>query len=110
MRRNDWHLVYAIACFIICALIVVALFGGQGDGESSRATVTRAPTSPAATYTHHRCIEIKPRGRTVFTGTNLLTGAFERDLDPNRCTDITWDDGKRIFSIPRSDVEKLIRY
>ena len=75
-------------------------------GESGGQVAATAARSTRTT----RCVQIKPHGRTQYTGTHLATGRFDQDVDAGRCTDILWDDGERIFNILPSEVLKLVKY
>ena len=91
--------VRGIAIVVMTACIVMAACGESA--RSSSATGSDA-------YTHHQCVKV--HNRNQYNGTDLRTGAFSPDVNPNRCTDILWEDGKRIFNTPPSQVLKLKKY
>lgn len=91
--------------------LMILLVPGTIVSNSSALAVSRqASESPTpVTYKQHRCARIKPGDRTQYTGTDLRTGQFDQDVNSENCTDILWDDGRRISGIMPSDVQRLIR-
>ena len=102
--RSAKGVMIAAAAFAVIAFGIVFALAPEDD----RSPTPTATPAAASNYTHHNCVKVA--GRVLYNGVNLRTGTLDQPVDADRCTDITWEDGRRIFNIVPSEVERLIQY
>ena len=96
-----WLGITVVLTVLIVGCVVAVVVSIDGDDTSSG-------ISTGSRWTHHNCIKVQ--NRSLYNGKNLRTGRVEQPVNPDKCTDITWEDGERIFNITPSQIERLIQY
>ena len=90
MRRIILPLAFTLAALMAC-------------GEGSKPALTPTPWTPR--HTHYGCVQVG--SGATYHGSNLRTRVLDLNVEADRCTDILWSDGERIFNVPPSEIEQL---
>ncbi len=101
-----WFMITTILGVVLVVGCVVAVIVAIDSADDSGSTPTNPGTS--SRYTHHNCVKVV--NRNLYNGVNTRVRRLRQPFNPDRCTDILSEDGRRHFNIAPSQIERLIQY